>query len=102
MGSCTTPYKMLLFCVQTIVSGSCYIKLAHLKKERKKKDTYRGPVGHESTGSKLPSRLIAFWEILREYFKIILYWMSTLSLHKESTNTVTANPVLDQCTNEVM
>ena len=45
MGLCTTPYKMLLFCVQTIVSGSCYIKLAHLKKERKKKEKYLAPVG---------------------------------------------------------
>jgi len=36
---------MLLFCVQTTVSGSCYIKLAHLKEERKKKEKHLAPVG---------------------------------------------------------
>ena len=34
---CTAQWKMLLFCVKTIVKESCKFELAHLKKKKKKK-----------------------------------------------------------------
>jgi len=37
MGWCNAQWKMLLFCVKTIVKGSCKFELARLKKKKKKK-----------------------------------------------------------------
>jgi len=37
IGRCTAQWKMLLFCVKTIVKESCKFELAHLKKKKKKK-----------------------------------------------------------------
>jgi len=38
MGWCTALWKMLLFCVKTIMKESCKFELAHLKKKKKKKE----------------------------------------------------------------
>ena len=38
MGWCTAQWKMLLFCVKTIVKESCKFELAHLKKKKKKEE----------------------------------------------------------------
>ena len=37
MGWCTAQWKVLLFCVKTIVKESVKIELARLKKKKKKK-----------------------------------------------------------------
>ena len=38
MGWYTAQWKMLLFCVKTIVKESCKFELAHLKKKKKKEE----------------------------------------------------------------
>ena len=42
MGWCTAQWKMLLFCVKTIVKESRKFELAHLKKKKKKKEKHFG------------------------------------------------------------
>ena len=44
MGWCTAQWKMLLFCVKTIMKGSQKFELAHLKKKKKERKTF-GPSG---------------------------------------------------------
>ena len=42
MGWCTAQWKMLLFCVKTIVKESHKFELARLKKKKKKKEKHFG------------------------------------------------------------
>ena len=42
MGRCTTRWKMLLFCVKTIMKESCKFDLARLKKKKKKEEKHFG------------------------------------------------------------
>jgi len=43
MGWCTAQWKMLLFCVKTIVKESHKFELAHLKKMKKKEKHFSRP-----------------------------------------------------------
>jgi len=61
MGWCTAQWKMLLFCVKTILKESCRFELARLKKKKKK---------------------------VKYFGCLATFWFSTIAIHFSTTGCV--------------
>ena len=61
MGRCTAQWKMLLFCVKTIVKESHKFELARLKKKKKKE---------------------------KHFGRLVTFWFGTFAMHFSATGRV--------------